>query len=153
MRNRNQKLNEYSKHVIAKSPYDHMGWEEVILICGVCKKPLTPWPIAFKYDHGEIMYDDRGRVHNLIEHGIKKHPCLQKQIEEKRISEEELMSGKIQVIQKRLDEIYAEPKPVFRVNQWVINVKSGHLWQLNEHDLEVVTEGYKNGQRNVMPYE
>jgi hypothetical protein len=167
MRNRNEKFTQSTSHVTARNPFDYMDlhWQEVYLVCSACKALILPWAVAFKYDSGvESFYDDRqNRMDNLIHHNLKKHACtkalIENQIVQKRISEEEMMSGRIKIVQDRLDEIYAEPvpepvpAPMFRVGQWVINTKSGHLWQLEEHDVETVTEGFKNGKRNVVPYE
>jgi hypothetical protein len=34
-------------------------------------------------------------------------------------------------------------------NNFAINESSQYIWQLNEHDAEILNEGFKNGKRNV----
>lgn len=129
---------------------------EVYLVCSKCQKHLIGWPVGIHYypGEGEFVSDGEGgdRAHAIILRAIKNHPCLR----EKAAQDE---AKKLEQIQARLDEIYAEPEqpkelPIFRLGQWVINVQSGALWQIEQQeDLDVLTEGYKNGQRNITPYE
>lgn len=135
-------------------PYDLWAiehWEEVTLHCIKCKAHLVGFPFQFMYTQGEEWLYDGRRIHDMILKTIVDHSCTR---DKAKITEEEMInSGGITYDQfAGLVEI---PKPVdFRMGQYVINTNSGHVWQIkNESDLKTVREGYKNGQRHVLPYE
>jgi hypothetical protein len=107
MRNRNVKSSltsaELSKHVIARNPFDMIERAGCYLACSSCGNLISPWALEVRwvngYDEITSFESQESRIKRIIEYNIANHKCLQKRLEEKekRISEAEMMSGRIKI--------------------------------------------------------
>lgn len=136
-------------------PFPHLwsiGWEEVTMACAKCKKLLVGFPFAFQYSQGQEFLSDGERIHKMILKTIADHSCTR---DKSKISEDEMLSaGGITYEQYAMPIVKPQAPIEFHMNQWVININSGHIWQINnEADLATVIGGYVNGQRHILPYE